>query len=49
MLDKEYGLLDHGEGKCNYDPYGAFDIRPTHETFGYGYNTHGDSYYKEEL
>ena len=39
VLDEDYGVLDHADESCNYDPYEIYmkpDAMVEHDHFGYG-------------
>ena len=34
-LNYEYALLDHQDGRCDYDPYSRYDVTWNEEMFGH--------------
>lgn len=34
-LNYEYALLDHQQGRCDYDPYSRYDVTWNEEIFGH--------------
>jgi len=34
-LNYEYALLDHQNGRCDYDPYSRYDVTWNEEMFGH--------------
>lgn len=34
-LNYEYTLLDHQDGRCDYDPYSRYDVTWQEEIFGH--------------
>ena len=48
VLDADYGVLDHADESCNYDPYEVYmktDGMVEHDHFGYG----NEVYVRDEL